>query len=188
MPKACDIKRGSILRIDGSPHVVEALAVQTPSARGGSSLYKIRFRSLVTRQKKDRTLRGDDMLDDVDFEKREIQFSYSQQDSYVFMDLSDYSEFTISAQDLENERKYLTEDLEDIHALVSDGKVLTITLPDVVALEITECDPSIRGASATARTKSATLSTGLVVQVPEYLSQGEIIRIDTRTGKFLSRA
>mgnify|MGYP006289766895 CR=1 FL=1 len=188
MPKASDLKRGSIVELNGAPHVVEDLQIQTPSARGGASLYKLRFRDLVSRSKEDRTLKGDDMLGDVDVEKREVQFSYVQQDRYTFMDLTDYNEYTLAADDLGDQAAYLGEDMEGITALVSEGRLLAIELPPVVALPIAQCDPSIRGASATARTKPATLSTGLVVQVPEYLEPDETIRVDTRTGKFLSRA
>jgi elongation factor P len=188
MPKAAELKRGSVVAIDGEPHAVEDLQVQTPSARGGATLYKFRFRGLVSKQKVDRTFRGDDVLPDVDFERRAVQFSYSQADRYVFTDLSDYSEIALVSADIEDEKLYLTEEMEGVHALVSGGRVLGIELPPVAELEVTVCDPSIRGASATARTKPATLSTGLTVQVPEYLEQGERVRVDTRTGKFLSRA
>jgi elongation factor P len=188
MPRASELKRGHVIALGGIPHVVDDLSIQTPSARGGASLYKFRFRNLVTRQKEDRTLKGDDLLDSVSVERCPVQLSYRQGDAVVFMDLEDFSEYAVNTDDIEEQSRYLTEGMEDIVALVSDGRVLTIELPDVAELAITACDPSVRGASATARTKPATLSTGLVVQVPEYLSQGEVIRVDTRTGKFLSRA
>jgi len=188
MPKASDLKRGSVVDIQGAPHVVEELRVQTPSARGASSLYKIRFRNLVTRSKDDRTLKGEDVLKGMHVEKREVQFSYIQQDLYVFLDLEDYSEIQIRDEDLKDQVPYLSEGLEGISAIICDGRVLTIELPDTVELEITQCDPSMRGASATARTKPATLSTGLIVQVPEHLAPGETIRVDTRTGDYLGRA
>ena len=83
---------------------------------------------------------------------------------------------------------YLTDGLEGIFALVADGNVLGVELPATVSLEITECAPAMKGASASARSKPATLSTGLVVQVPEYLTPGELIKVNTLTGKFMSRA
>lgn len=188
MPKACDMKRGMIVDIDGLPHVVEDLTIQTPSARGGASLYKIRFRDLTTKRKVDQTCKGDVSFKDVDFVRRDIRFSYLEGDRYVFMDEEDFSEIILAADDLEGERGYVTDDVEGIKALVSDGKVLGIELPPTVALDVAQCDPSIRGASATARTKPAMLSTGLTIQVPEYLAPGERVRVDTRTGKFLGRA
>ena len=188
MPKACDVKRGDVVAIDGTPHTVEQLTISTPSARGSSSLYRFRFRNLATKNKVDKTHKGDDMLDACQFEKREIQFSYASGNAYTFMDAQDFSEITLNEDDIAYERQFITEDMEGIQALVSDGRVLGIELPPVAVLEVVACDPSVRGASATARTKPATLSTGLIVQVPEYLACGEVIRVDTRTAEFLSRA
>jgi elongation factor P len=188
MTKACDLKRGSIVAIDGVPHMVESLKISTPSARGATSLYHFRMRNLRTRNKLDRTCKGDDPFGTCDFQKRPAQYSYAQGDFHTFMDLEDYSEITFNADDISDELSYITEEMEGIHVLMSDGKPLGLDLPPVAELEIAECDPSIRGASATARTKPATLSTGLIVQVPEYLSPHEVIRVDTRTGAFLGRA
>lgn len=188
MPKACDIKRGSVVTIDGAPHILEDLFVQSPSARGGSSLYKCRFRNMQTKQKVDKTFKGDDFLSPAQFEKREVQFLYSQDGQYAFMDLDDYSQFELHEDDLEEEKLYLVEDLEGIFAMISEGRVLGIELPHVVELPIVECDPSIKGASATARTKPATLSTGLVIQVPEHIANEETVKVDTRDGRFLGRA
>ena len=84
--------------------------------------------------------------------------------------------------------KYLTEELDGVLALIYNEQCIGVQLPTAVELKVVECDPGIKGASATARTKPATLETGLVVQVPEYLSQGETIKVDTRTGEYLSRA
>ncbi len=188
MPKACDLKRGSIVAIDGAPHIVEELKISSPSARGSSSLYHFRLRNLSTKAKRDSTCKGDEMFADCHFEKKSVQYSYAQGDIHTFMDLEDYSEIAFNAEDIAEELQYITEEMEGIHALVSDGKALGIELPPVAELEITECDPSMRGASATARTKPATLTTGLVVQVPEYLASGETIRVDTRNANFLGRA
>jgi elongation factor P len=188
MPKACDLKRGSVVAIDGVPHTVEDLKISSPSARGSSSIYHLRFRNLSTKNKKDHSCKGDEMFADCHFERRAVQFSYSQGDVYTFMDLEDYSEIPFNAEDIEYELKYITDDLEGVNALVGDGKVLGLELPPVAELNVIECDPSIKGASATSRTKPATLSTGLIIQVPEYLSSDEVVRVDTKTGAFLGRA
>ncbi len=188
MPKACDLKRGDIVSINGTAHLVEQIDVSTPTARGGNSLYRMRFRNLATKHKVDATHKGDDALEACHFERRAVQFSYTQGDDYVFMDDEDYNEITFKADAIAYERGFLHEELEGIQALVSDGRVLGLELPPVSVLQVEQCDPSIRGASATARTKPATLSTGLVVQVPEYLESGEMIRVDTKTAKFLGRA
>jgi elongation factor P len=188
MAKAAELKRGSIVAIGGAPHIVEELQVQTPSARGSASLYKVRFRNLATKQKVDRSLKGDDSFPNVDFERREIQFLYVQQDTYTFMDLEDFSQFDLLREDVESEIPYLTDGMEGIFSLKADGRIVGIDLPPTVELPIVECDPPLRGASVTSRTKPAKLSTGLVVQVPEYMEIGTVVRVDTRSGKFLSRA
>ena len=188
MIKACEVKRGDIVRISSAPHVAESIQVQTPSARGRETLYKIRFRNIHTKQKVDQVLRGDDIFQEADFERQEVQYLFHDPSGHTFMNLSDFSQFTLSDEELAGEAPYLTDGMEGIKALVSDGQVIGIELPPVVELQIARTDPSLRGASVTGRNKPATLSTGLVVQVPEYMSSGEIIRVDTRTGTFISRA
>jgi elongation factor P len=104
------------------------------------------------------------------------------------MDLETYDQFMLQRDMIEEEANYLTDNMEGISALVLEGEVIGIEIPLTVDLEITECNPAVRGNSATGRTKPATLETGLVVQVPEHLDQGEVIRVDTSTGKFVQRA
>ena len=188
MIKISDIKRGSIVLINDAPSVVDTLQVQSPSARGGASLYKIRFRNLVTRQKVDKTYKGDDTVQEVAFERRDVQYLYNSGGAYTFMDLETYDQFDLNEDALENAIPFLVDDMENIQALIADGQPLAIHMPATVDLEVTECDPGIKGASATSRTKPATLSTGLIVQVPEYLEPGEIITVDTDTRDFLGRA
>lgn len=188
MAKACDLKKGSIIGIDNAPHVLETLSISTPTARGGASLYRMRFRNLVTHNKVDKSCKGDQDFPEIDFERREVQFSYENQGNYIFMDSETYEEIELTKKELGETHLYITEEMEGIKGLFSDDKVLGIELPPVAVLKITETGPSMKGASATARTKPATLSTGLVVQVPEYLANEEVIKVDTETGKFLGRA
>jgi elongation factor P len=186
--RASDLKKGDVVKIDGDPHMVETVKVQTPSARGAVTLYKIRFRNLATKRKVDQSLHGDDMLDEADFERRQVQYLFGDASSITFMDLQDYSQFTLTKEEIEEEWPYLTEGLEGLISISSEGRVLGLEIPTFINLEITETRPSVKGGSVTARTKPATLSTGLVVQVPEYMSTGEIIRVDTRTGEYASKA
>jgi elongation factor P len=185
---AKEIKPGTVVNHNDAPHLVESVTVHSPSARGSATLYKFRVRNLVTKQKTDITLKGTDGLDDADFAKREVTFMYADVDSVHFLDGADYNQYTIARSDVTTELQYVTEDLQGILALVYNGECVGVQLPTAVDLKITECDPAIKGNSATARTKPATLETGLIVHVPEYLKQGETIRVDTRTGEFLSRA
>jgi elongation factor P len=187
MIKACDLTKNSVVELNGDPHVVEQLRTQSPSARGASTLYKIRFRNVRTRAKLDQTYKGDDPVKETDFDTRQVSFSFREGDRFTFMDLEDYSQFELMADEIEDAVPYLVDGMEGIKALMQGSKVLCIQLPDAVDLRIAECAPSMRGASVTARTKAATLETGLVLQVPEYMEQGERVRVDTRTGGFVQR-
>jgi elongation factor P len=185
---ASDLKKGDVVKIDGDPHMVETVKVQTPSARGAVTLYKIRFRNLTTKRKVDQSLHGNDVLDEADFERRPVQYLFGDALSITFMDLQDYSQFTLAKEEIEEEWPYLTEGVDGLISISSEGRVLGLEIPTFINLEIVETRPSVKGGSVTARTKPATLSTGLVVQVPEYMSAGEIIRVDTRTGEYASKA
>ncbi len=184
---AKEIKPGTVVNYNGAPHMIESVTVQSPSARGGATLYKFRARNLVTKQKADITLKGTEGLDDADFARREVTFMYADTDAAHFLDTADYNQYTIGRDEIAGELQYITEDLQGMLALIYNGQCVGLQLPAAVDLRISECDPAIKGNSATSRTKPATLSTGLVVYVPEYLKQGETIRVDTRSGEFLSR-
>ena len=188
MLKACDLKKGSLVGLRGLPHVLESLSVTTPSARGAASIYHFRFRNLVTKAKQDVSCKGEEPFDDIDFERRPVQYLYREADLHTFMDTEDFSQFTLPATAIEEQLDYLVEDMEGLFALISDGKILTIEVPQKVMLTIASCDPVMKGASVTARSKPAKCQTGLVVQVPEYLEAGEAIIVDTATGTYLSRA
>ena len=188
MVKACDLKKQHVIDIDGAPHCIENISQQAPTARGGNTLYKVRFRNVSTKTKVDKTFRGDDVLQETSFEAKEVSFDYQNGDRYAFMDLESYESFELTHDDIEDILPFLSEGMEGIIALISNGRVLTLRVPDTIDLEIVACPPAMKGASATSRNKPATLTTGLVVQVPEYIEPGELIKIDTRERKFLSRA
>ena len=185
---AKEIKRGRIVNFGGAPCIIETISVQTPSARGAATIYKYRARNLSTKQKVDITLKGTESLDEADFNRRPIKYLYADADSMHFMDEQNYEQYTLPKEDLVDESKYVTEELEGLQALIYNEQCIGIQVPLTVELKVVQCDPGIKGASATARSKPATLETGLVVQVPEYLAQGETIKVDTRTGEYLSRA
>jgi len=185
---AKELSRGAVVEIDGAPCLVERIAVQTPSARGANTLYKIRARNLETKNKVNKTFKGTDALAQPDFEKRPVQFLYRDKSGFAFMDMEDYEQFALQEEDIEEESRWLDEGMEGIVSLVLDGRVIGIQVPDTADLPIVECGPGVRGDSATGRTKPATLPSGHNVQVPEYLNQGEVVRVDTRSGKYVSRA
>lgn len=177
-----------VVDIQGIPHVVKQIDVRSPSSRGASTLYKIRFNNLKTGQKLDESLKGDDVFREADCVRAKVQYSYQDGDQYVFMNQDDYTQYSLSAEELDDKIDYLTDGLEGIVALLIEDAILDIELPSSVQLSILETAPAIKGATATGRTKPARLQTGLEVQVPEYLEPGEIVKINTETGKFMSRA
>ena len=188
MPRASELKTGSVIEIDGDVFITRHIAIRNPSARGASTLYKLRFSNVRSGQKMELTVKSDEMFNDGDLARRSVQLSYREDDMITFMDTADYSQYTLNIDALEDQMGFITDDLEGMLALLVDGQIVAIEIPQNVVLEITETAPGIKGASATARTKPAVLSTGLEIQVPEYLETGERIRVNTSNAKFLSRA
>lgn len=188
MAKASELKKGTVVDINGIPHVVKHVEVRSPSSRGSTTLYKVRFTNLKTGQKLDETLKGDDFFKEAELVRVKVQFSYLDGENYVFMNMDDYSQYSLNQADLEGKIEFLSEGLEGIVALLIDDTILGVELPSSVALEILDTAPGVKSASVTSRTKTARLSTGVEIQVPEYLETGEMIKVNTETGKYMSRA
>lgn len=181
-------KRGLRILIEGDPYVILDVHVQSPSARGASSLSKIKVRNLRTGQVFDKTFRGGDRLEEPDLELRPVQFLYRDDDGFHFMDTQSYEQFTLGRDDLGDAAGYLSEGLEGIRSVVFNGKVISVDLPQMVTLRVVDTAPALKGATAQAQTKPATLETGLVIQVPSYLDSDELVVVDTRDARFMSRA
>lgn len=185
---AKEIKTGIVVVYEGEPVLIETINVQSPSARGAATLYKFRARNVITRQKIDFVLKGTDGLPEADFSKRPVTMMYSDPTHLFLMDAETYHQYELALEDVAEQIPYITEGLEGMRALIYNDACVGLEIPSSVELTITQCDPAVRGNSATARTKPATLETKLVVHVPEYIKEGERIKVDTRTGDFLSRA
>ncbi len=185
---AKELKTGTVVVIDGNPVMVENLSVQSPSARGAATLYKFRGRNVVTRNKIDFTFKGTDTVPEADFSRHDVQLMYTDPTHMHLMDQGTFLQYELPIEDVAEQLPYVTEGLEGMRALIYNDECVGLELPASVELTIKQCDPSIKGNSATARTKPATMETGLVVHVPEYIKEGERIKIDTRTGDFLCRA
>ena len=183
-----DFKRGLRILIEGDPYVILDVHVQSPSARGASSLSKLKVRNLRTGQVFDKTFRGGDKVEEPDLELRPVQFLYKDDDGFHFMDAQSYDQFTLSAEDLGDAGGYLKDGLGGIRSVVFNGRVISVDLPQTVTLRVTDTQPAMKGATAQAQTKPATLETGLVIQVPSYLESDELVLVDTREGRFMSRA
>jgi len=186
--KTNELKKGMVVLIDGQNILIKSVHVQSPSSRSGSTLYKMTGRNVMSKQKFEKTYKGDENVDSVDFIRRAVQMLYRDGDGCTFMDIETYEQYVMAEDDLEEELPYIVDGQGDINALIVDGALLGIELPNTVVLEIADCSPGIKGASASARTKPATLSTGLIVQVPEYLTPGESIKVNTDNGEYISRA
>ena len=187
MPKASNLKKGNIVRIDDQPYLVKQIDVHTPTARGANTLYRVRFTSLITGQKLDQTFKGNDMLEEMTVDKRQTSYLYRDQEMHTFMDSENFEQYTMSSEAIEGQLPWLEEGMEGIMVLLHDGRPLSIEIPLTIDLEIVNTAPSIKGASATNRNKPAELSNGITVMVPEYMSPGEVIRVNTDTGEYMSR-
>ncbi|MBV1870861.1 MAG: elongation factor P-like protein YeiP [Gammaproteobacteria bacterium] len=188
MIKASDLKKSHVIDLGGQLVLVRNIDVKSPSSRGASTLYKVRFNDVKTGQKVEKTLKGDDALQEIELQRRQVQYLYKEDSRHIFMDTEDYNQYALDENQLENESKWLVDNLEGIQALIVDEHAIAIELPSSIDLEVVETAPAIKGASASSRTKTAKLSSGAEVQVPEYLASGEVIKINTSTGKYMSRA
>jgi elongation factor P len=188
MPKASEIKKNAAVEHNGKVYLVKEINKLTPSGRAGASLYRMRLYEVGTGAKADESFKADEMLNLVDFNRNKVSFSYIDGDEYVFMDDEDYSSYFLNSDTISEELYFITENTKGMQILLVEGKPVGIELPASVDLLITQTDPSIKGASASARTKPATLATGLVLQVPEYIASGEIIKVNTSECKFMGRA
>ena len=188
MYSTSDLKRGLLVEIDGAPHIVETTQASSPSARGATTIHKVRLRNLKTGQRIDKSFRGGDMLSPADVDRRPIQFLYADPDQHHFMDTETFEQFGFDNADIEWERNFLIEGIEGVRALYFNEQPIGLEMPNQITLEIIETPPKVKGNSATGRTKQAVLETGYAVQIPEHIDQNVRVVIDTRTGDFLSRA
>lgn len=182
-----DLKRGQVILLDNAPCLVLDLSSQSPSARGGSTLIKTKYRNLLTGQVLEKAFKAGERVDAADFEKRKGQFLYAEDDKGIFMDLESYEQYEVGADIYDLVKGYLLDGTEVVMGTF-EGQVVSIEPPMIVELIVTETDPVIKNATAQAQGKDALLETGLKIQVPAYLDSGEKVKVDTRDGRFVSRA
>lgn len=188
MPNASDLRRGGRVELEGEPYAVIDVHFQTPSARGAATLVKVRVRNLRTGAVFDRSFKAQDRVVEPAVELRSVQYLYGDGSTYYFMDAESYEQFALTADEIGDTAGYLTDGLGGIRSVVYDDRVISIELPQTLVLRVVETGPSIKGATAQAQTKPATLETGLVIQVPSYLESDELIQVDTREARFIGRA
>ena len=187
MIETSDFKRGLCIQFKGAPMQIQQVSFSTPTARGGNTIAKTKLRNLLTGQLLNESIRGGEKFDEVDLEQHDASYMYSDGTSWHFMDNESFETFEFTAETLGEATGFLKDGQEGLRALLIDGAIVSVSLPMTVDLAVTETDPAIKGATAKAQLKPATLETGLVVQVPSYLTPGEIARIDTRDGHFVER-
>lgn len=188
MISTSDFKRHLRIQIDGEPYVILDVHVQSPSARGASSLSKIKVRNLKTGQVLDKTFRGGDKVEEPNVELRPIQFLYRDDEGFHFMDTQSYEQFALTDDELGDLGGYLKDGMGGIRSVLFNDKVISVEIPNTVVLQVVDTAPAVKGATAQAQTKPATLETGIVIQVPSYLESGELVQVDTREARFIARA
>ena len=180
------LKKGMAIELDDRPFIVVDYEQQKKQQR--APVMRIKFRDLSSGRLVEKTFSGYD----VDFklanvERRTAQYIYEDDGLHYFMDTASYEQFPLNEQQLEESLKFLVEQIE-VELVLYEESPITIELPTTVDLEISETVPGVKGDTAQGGTKPATLETGLVVQVPLFVNQGEKVKIDTRTAQYLSRS
>lgn len=188
MPRANELKRGQVVEHNGAPYVIRAVEKSAPTARGGNTLYRFKLLGVASGTRVDLTLKADESLPEVDLVRRMCQFSYKDGDSYVLMDNEDYTQYALPSELIGEDAGFIHDGLDGIQVMLVDERPIGLQLPQSVVLEVVETAPYLKGASATGRTKPAVLSTGIELQVPEYIGSGDSIRVNTETGEFMGRA
>lgn len=180
-----DLRTGLTIELEGDVYsVVEFLHVKPGK---GSAFVRTKLKNVKTGQVFERTFRAGEKVNRAIVETKEMQYLYSTGDDYVFMDTQTYDQLTLTSEQLGSAPGYLKENMS-ILIQFYQGEPIGVELPTFVELEVTHTEPGFKGDTATGGSKPATTETGLVVQVPLFINTGDVIRVDTRTGEYLSRA
>ncbi len=184
MYESSDLKKGLKIEIDGDPYVVVQFSFVKPGK--GQALYKCRLKNMVTGSQFDRTYRSGEKFNEANLEEHEMEYLYLEGTNYCFMNTSTYTQEFLT-EDQVGEAKNLLKENTVCSILFFDGRAIGLSLPNFVDLRIVKSEPWAKGDTAAGSTKPATLETGYVLQVPPFVEEGELIRIDTRTGAYVER-
>lgn len=184
MADTSHIRNGLIMNQDGDYWAVQEFLHVKPGK--GGAFVRTKLKNLLTGQVKDQTFRSGEKITEVRVVRQQFQFLYASGGLYHMMDKTSYEQIEIPEAMLEDVRLYLRENM-DIDILMDGEKPLTVELPNFVDMKIMQSEPGIRGDTAQGVSKPATLESGLVVQVPLFVNEGDMIRVDTRTGKYVTR-
>jgi elongation factor P len=180
-----EFRSGLKIQVEGDPY--EIIDYQHVKPGKGGAFVRTKMRNLKTGNVNEKTFRSGERFEEPPVDEREMQFLYSQAKDFYFMDTSNYEQLSLTDEQLGDSKDFLKENMV-VNIMFYQGKPLGVHLPVFVELKIVETAPGVRGDTATGGTKPATLETGAVIKVPFHISQGEIVKIDTRTGAYVERA
>lgn len=186
--KASDIKKGNVVEHNGGVYQIRDIERSSPQGRGGNVRFRFTMYSVPGGTKADASFDADDDLREVELSRRQASYSYRDGEAFVFMDDEDYTPYTLDADVVGDAAGYITDGLGGCHVQIIDDLPVGVQLPQTVALEVVETPPELKGGTATKRPKPARLSTGIEIQVPEYIATGERVLVNTTSGEFSGRA
>jgi elongation factor P len=184
MPTIYDFRKGLKIELNGEPFVIVDYEHVKPGK--GAAFARTRVKSLLTGNVREQTFRVSDRIHSPDVEDRQMQYLYHDGEKYCFMDNETYEQFFLTEDQVGNSKDFLKENV-NVSVLYYNQKPIGIDLPIFVELKITETQPGVRGDTASGGTKPAILETGATAQVPLFLNEGDMIKIDTRTGEYIER-
>ena len=179
-----DLKKGLKIELDGEPYAIVQFEFTKPGK--GQALYKCKLKNMVTGVQFDRTFRSGEKFKQPDLDEQEMEYLYSDGEQYCFMNTSSYEQEFLSTEMIGDAINFLKENTV-CNILLFDGTPIGISLPIFVNLKVEKADPWIKGDTASGDSKPATLETGYVIQVPPFIEEGEMLKIDTRTGQYVER-
>ncbi len=178
------LRRGTAVMLDGNPTLIVGLEFVKPGK--GQGLYKCKLRNITSGALYDRTFRSSERFEEADITERDMQYLYKDDDSFYFMDKDNYEQVYMPANEVGVRANFLKDGVE-VKMLLHGQRPIEFELPNFVVLEVTLSPPGIKGDTSSGATKAATLESGLELQVPLFINEGELLKIDTRTGQYVER-
>ena len=186
--RAYEVKRGNVVEHDGKVWQIRDIERSSPQGRGGNVTFRFIMYSVPGGQKLDVSLRAEDELRETELTRRPVTYSYKDGDAFVFMDSEDFAQYILDAATVGDAAGYIADGIEGCYVQLIDDAPVALQLPPTVVLEVVDTAPELKGATATKRPKPAKLATGIEIQVPEYITSGEKVLVNTATGEFSGRA
>jgi elongation factor P len=177
-------RNGLKIELDGEPFTMVYFQHVKPGK--GGAFVRTKVKNLKTGRVLDRTFRAGERVEEADVEERTMQYLYQDGENHVFMDTQSYDQIPFTPEQVGDARKFLKENLE-VSVVLWRGRPIGVELPSFIEATVTRCDPGIKGDTASGATKPATIETGAVLQVPLFIKEGDVLRVDTRTGAYVER-